>query len=53
MKRKQKKLILSKDTLRSLERPELKKVEGANEGIGLESFIQCPTSRGLIQCPCE
>ena len=52
MKRKQKKLTLSKDTLRSLERPELKKVEGANEGTGLESRIQCPTSRGLIQCPC-
>ena len=52
MKKRQKKLILSKDTLRSLERPELKKAEGANEGITVESRIQCPTSRGLIQCPC-
>jgi hypothetical protein len=50
MKKKPKKLTLSRETVLSLEKPELTRAEGGVQGIG--TTLCWETSRGPIPCFC-
>lgn len=52
MKKKPKKLTLSKETVLSLEKPDLAVAIGGNQGVGIGTTLCWETSRGPIPCFC-